>query len=70
MRYCNCERFKVFDSMYGGIKILIATPSSLEGMDHYEGPTRQFREVWEFKYCPFCRKKIKDKEKWSKSKTY
>ena len=64
MKTCGpCEDFKKFDSLFGGIKILIATPYSLEGMNNYEGQTKNFREVWEFKYCPFCMKKIKKEKK-------
>ena len=56
--HCKCHDFETFDSMYGGIKILVATPYSLEGMDEWGGQCQYFRDVWGFKYCPFCKNKL------------
>jgi len=59
-KYCICKKFKDFDKQFGGMKFLIATPQSLEGMDNYKGKYQLFRDIWGFKYCPFCKKKIRE----------
>ena len=58
MKYC-CKEFEQFDKFYGHIEFIVATPQSLEGMDDYKGRYRYFRDLWNFKFCPFCGKKLK-----------
>ena len=51
-----CETLKSFDSLYGGIKIALATYRDTMDIEAIHEITHimEFREVWGFFYCPFC----------------
>ena len=50
MKYCRCKEYKKFINMFGNIKVLIHGENT--------GTYGLAKDVWGFKYCPFCSKKI------------
>lgn len=61
MKYFCCGELDDFMVMYGGIKIRVGRPQSLEGMDDYKGDVQLAENVWDFRYCPFCGEELRDK---------
>ena len=53
MSFCHCKKYKEFVDMFGNMRVLIHSETT--------GTYGLAKDVWDFKYCPFCGKKLKDK---------
>lgn len=53
MKYCHCKKYREFVDMFGNMKVLIHSKNTATyGLA---------KDVWGFKYCPFCSKEIAGK---------
>ena len=54
---CDCKEYKEFDRKFGGIQVAMSDWDKTR-LSHIITKVEDARDVWGFKYCPYCGGKI------------